>query len=249
MPNGNQSLLSFTDIFSQLGMGDQYLGVLQDPTKYFGLGQEYKKFFPGAEMYQQQLTKLLGTGEGSLAEREATLGGQVQQQYGLGRQQATGQGTQSLLGLGQQFRQQQAKSGFAGSGALQSAYGTGQQEVGREYGQRLGMLGEQRERGMFGVEEDISGLRGQAQSLLGQYVQSLFGIGRDIWASMPDTEDKGLVTTRYETPGAGDTGPPGWPDAAAYERWRAAGSDPNNAVAYGWQAPYPDATPGYKGGP
>ena len=186
MPNGNQSLLSFTDIFSQLGMGDQYLGVLQDPTKYFGLGQEYAKFFPGAEMYQQQLTKLLGTGEGSLAEREATLGGQVQQQYGLGRQQATGQGTQSLLGLGQQFRQQQAKSGFAGSGALQSAYGTGQQEVGREYGQRLGMLGEQRERGMFGVEEDISGLRGQAQSLLGQYVQSLFGIGRDIWSSMPD---------------------------------------------------------------
>jgi hypothetical protein len=248
MPNGNQSLLSFTDIFSQLGMGDQYLGVLQDPTKYFGLGQEYKKFFPGAEMYQQQLTKLLGTGEGSLAEREATLGGQVQQQYGLGRQQATGQGTQSLLGLGQQFRQQQAKSGFAGSGALQSAYGTGQQEVGREYGQRLGMLGEQRERGMFGVEEDIAGLRGDAQSLMGQYIQSLFGIGRDIWASMPDTEDKGLVTTRYETPGAGDTGPPGWPDAAAYERWRAAGSDPANAVAYGWQAPSAGATPGYKPG-
>ena len=49
-----------------------------------------------------------------------------------------------------------------------------------------------------------------------------------------------------ETPGAGDTGPPGWPDAAAYERWRAAGSDPNSAVAYGWQAPYPGAIPGYK---
>ena len=132
MPNGNQSLLSFTDIFSQLGMSDQYLGLLQDPTKYFGLGQEYEKFFPGAEMYQQQLTKLLGTGgwdRGSLAEREATLSGQVQQQYGLGRQKAGTMGTQSLLGLGQQFRQQQAKSGFGGSGALQAAYGTGQQEV------------------------------------------------------------------------------------------------------------------------
>ena len=250
MPNGNQSLLSFTDIFSQLGMGDQYLGVLQDPTKYFGLGQEYEKFFPGAEMYQQQLSTLLGTGEGSLAEREATLGGQVQQQYGLGRQQATGQGTQSLLGLGQQFRQQQAKSGFAGAGALQSAYGTGQQEVGREHGQRLDMLGEQRERGMFGVGEDISGLRGQAQSLLGQYVQSLFGIGRDIWASMPDINNTATTSTVvYERPGSGDTGPPGWPDAAAYERWRAAGAHANNAVAYGWQAPHPGATPGYKGGP
>jgi len=246
MPNGNQSLLSFTDIFSQLGLDDTYLSMIQDPTKHFGLGQEYKKFFPGAEMYQQQLTKLLGTGEGSLAEREATLSGQVQQQYGLGRQKAGTMGTQSLLGLGQQFRQQQAQSGFGGSGALKAGYGTGQQQVGREYGQQLGMLGEQRERGMFGVEEDIAGLRGDAQSLMGQYIQSLFGIGRDIWASMPDPEDKGLVTTRYEKPGAGDTGPPGWPDAAAYERWRAAGSDANNAVAYGWQAPYPGAIPGYK---
>jgi len=186
MPNGNQSLLSFTDIFSQLGLDDTYLSMIQDPTKHFGLGQEYKKFFPGAEMYQQQLTKLLGTGEGSLAEREATLSGQVQQQYGLGRQKAGTMGTQSLLGLGQQFRQQQAQSGFGGSGALKAGYGTGQQQVGREYGQQLGMLGEQRERGMFGVEEDIAGLRGDAQSLMGQYIQSLFGIGRDIWASMPD---------------------------------------------------------------
>ena len=252
MPNGNQSLLSFTDIFSQLGLDDKYLSMIQDPTKHFGLGQEYKKFFPGAEMYQQQLTKLLGTGEGSLAEREATLSGQVQQQYGLGRQKAGTMGTQSLLGLGQQFRQQQAQSGFGGSGALKAGYGTGQQQVGREYGQQLGMLGEQRERGMFGVEEDIAGLRGDAQSLMGQYIQSLFGIGRDIWASMPDPGDKEYTfekTTEYGKPGAGDTGPPGWPDAAAYERWRAAGSDPNNAVAYGWQAPYPGATPGYKGGP
>jgi hypothetical protein len=252
MPNGNQSLLSFTDIFSELGMDDKYLSLIQDPTKYFGLGQEYKKFFPGAEMYQQQLSTLLGTGEGSIAEREATLSGQVQQQYGLGRQKAGTMGTQSLLGLGQQFRQQQAKSGFGGSGALQAAYGTGQQQVGREYGQQLGMLGEQRERGMFGVEEDISGLRGQAQSLWGQYIESMFGIGRDIWASMPDPEDKEEYafkkTTEYDRPGPDDPGPPGWPDAAAYERWRAAGSDPAGAVAYGWKSPFPGATPGYKPG-
>jgi len=294
MPNGNQSLLSFTDIFSQLGLDDKYLGMLQDPSKYFGLGQEYAKFFPGAEMYQQQLSTLLGTGEGSLAEREATLRGQVEQRYGIGtrgaearyglgtqateerfrygREQERERGTQSFLGLGEQFRQQQAQTGFTGGGAVKSGYSTAQQDITRGYGQRVGALGAARQqrlgelgasrtqameefgagkqRGMFGVEEDIAGLRGQAQSLMGQYIQSLFGIGRDIWASMPDPGDKEYTfekTTEYGKPGAGDTGPPGWPDAAAYERWRAAGSDPNSAVAYGWQAPYPDATPGHKG--
>ena len=230
MPNGNQSLLSFTDIFSQLGLDDKYLSMIQDPSKYFGLGQEYAKFFPGAEMYQQQLSTLLGTGEGSLAEREATLRGQVEQRYGIGtrgaearyglgtqateerfrygREQERERGTQSFLGLGEQFRQQQAQTGFTGGGAVKSGYSTAQQDITRGYGQRVGALGAARQqrlgelgasrtqameefgagkqRGMFGVEEDIAGLRGQAQSLMGQYIQSLFGIGRDLWASMPD---------------------------------------------------------------
>jgi hypothetical protein len=68
-------------------------------------------------------------------------------------------------------------------------------------------------------------------------------LGMDIWG------DNGGGGVPYDPnpydPGA--SGPPGWPSVGAYDSWVAAGSDPSNAVNYGWQSQYEGDVPsGYK---
>jgi hypothetical protein len=62
--------------------------------------------------------------------------------------------------------------------------------------------------------------------------------------------ERGVATGRLT--GVGEdydpsaTAPAGWPSKGAYDNWVQAGSDPNTASSYGWQATEPGATPGYK---
>jgi len=104
--------------------------------------------------------------------------------------------------------------------------------------------------------EEVYGLRDQYSDEVRNRILDLIrdeGIDASYKSGDPDYEayyDQPQVTANYgyESPQEGDTGPPGWPDAQAFERWRAAGSDPEEALTYGWAAPYAGATPGYKGG-
>ena len=59
----------------------------------------------------------------------------------------------------------------------------------------------------------------------------------NIESSETGTTAGGTGTTPPYDPTA--TGPPGWPSVGAYDGWVAAGSNPDNAVAYGWQDPDP----------
>jgi hypothetical protein len=89
-------------------------------------------------------------------------------------------------------------------------------------------IGQQLQEDIYGFQEDWRReQRGTLNVLLGM----------DIWG-----EGGGDDTTTYGSP-------PGWPTPEAYNQWVEAGSDPNNAVNYGWQDPDPtDPNTGPTGG-
>ena len=166
---------------------------------------------------------------------------------------------------GGRLRSQAEQLGIQGEGALarfqeqemgvKSRLGGVEAQLGEEgFLQRglqntLGQMG-----GRFA--EEVYGLRDQYSDEVRNRILDLIrdeGIDASYKSGDPDYEayyDQPQVTANYgyESPQEGDTGPPGWPDAQAFERWRAAGSDPEEALTYGWAAPYAGATPGYKGG-
>ena len=166
---------------------------------------------------------------------------------------------------GGRLKSQAQQLGIQGEGALARFE---EQEMGVE--SRLGgieaQLGEegflqrglQNTLGQMGgrFAEEVYGLRDQYSDEVRNRILDLIrdeGIDASYKSGDPDYEayyDQPQVTANYgyESPQEGDTGPPGWPDAQAFERWRAAGSDPEEALTYGWAAPYAGATPGYKGG-
>ena len=150
--------------------------------------------------------------------------GVIFEDYGRAMTGATQAGQQNLLGAGQQMRQAQGKSGFAGGGAGQQA-----QQQARST-----------------IMQDFLAQEGAAKSALFKGVRS----ERDAWMSdvasglntlqsQEGTQDYGVAATDTGTTQQSDpnAAPPGWPTVQAYNQWVSAGSDPNNMTTYGWQDP------------
>ena len=151
-------------------------------------------------------------------------------QFGMGYKQELGDVTASgragLMDISQQARTQQAGTGFAGGGA--GAVGQAQARKGLERGVATGRRGvvEGYQADLLSALADIEGKGGFEFGEQATYGTGLTGVGED-----------------YD-PSA--TAPAGWPSKGAYDNWVQAGSDPNTASSYGWQATEPGATPGYK---
>jgi hypothetical protein len=157
--------------------------------------------------------------------------GVIFEDYGRAITGATQAGRQNLLGAGQQMRQAQGKSGFAGGGAGQQA-----QQQARST-----------------IMQDFLAQEGAAKSALFKGVRS----ERDAWMSdvasglstlqsQEGTQDYGGTGTTTGTTtdsnatdpfGPSDTGPPGWPSVQAFNQWMDSGADPNTKAQYGWQDP------------
>ena len=130
--------------------------------------------------------------------------------YDIGTRKAEKGGWQSLLGLTGKIGEKIAGAGVAGFGKLKALLGTGTQAVGQTYQEQVGELGTQYEQsisdigkeweqvagtegelgtkrdiGLFKVQEEMSRIKGLAQTFLGQYIQQFLGLGQNIYASLP----------------------------------------------------------------
>ena len=211
MPNGTSNI-NFSEIFQKLGLGgayaEKYLPLVEDPGGYFDFGEKYDKFFPGAEIYREQFTKLFGGGEGSLAEKERTLLGDVaekyrlgseaetekyrlgtesaEQRYEIGTEQAQTTGTQQLLNLVGQLKKMGTK--FAGFGAKERLEGTTREDIGEQYATTRDVLGRQKEQtfDVLGTQKeqafDILGAQKERGTrLVGDEMERLLGGAQSLW--------------------------------------------------------------------
>ena len=162
---------------------------------------------------------------------DPTREGVIFEDYGRAITGATQSGRQNLLGAGQQMRQAQGKSGFAGGGAGQQA-----QQQARST-----------------IMQDFLAQEGAAKSSLFKGVRSErdawmsdVGAGLSTLQSQEGTQDYGGTGTTTGTTtdsnatdpfDPSDTGPPGWPSVQAFNQWMDSGADPNTKTLYGWQDP------------
>ena len=128
-------------------------------------------------------------------------------------------GRAGLMDISQQAFTQQAGTGFAGGGA--GTAGVARARKGLERGVETGRRGE-----VEGYHADLLSAITDIESKGG------FEFGRQ----------GGLTGGEDYDPTA--TAPPGWPSIGAYDGWVQAGSDPNTASNYGWQATGAGDTPG-----
>ena len=128
-------------------------------------------------------------------------------------------GRSGLMDISQQAFTQQAGTGFAGGGA--GTAGVARARKGLERGVETGRRGE-----VEGYHADLLSAITDIESKGG------FEFGRQ--GGLTGGEDYDPTTTA----------PPGWPSIGAYDGWVQAGSDPNTASNYGWQATGAGDTPG-----
>lgn len=186
---GENPLIGLTDLFSKLETPEEYRGMIEDPLGHFGLGKEYAQFFPSFDFYQRQFSDLFGEGEGSIYETEMERTGQVGRKYEFGRKGAVKKGTESLLDLTEQLRGTGARAG--GFGAQKALGRDIREEAAGTYAEKLSGLSEEKELGMYGVEKEVEGMYGQAQSLMGDFINQYLSIYRNIMANMPTDDGYG----------------------------------------------------------
>ena len=135
---------------------------------------------------------------------------------------------ENLLTGTQQFAQQQAQSGFAGSGAGQQAMSQMRQSA--QEGLSRGIEQAQRDftSQTLGTAADLVAGGAEFASLAPTPVG---GAGSSFGLGAGDTSSG--TTGSFSQP----TIPEGWPSVNSYNAWGSAGSDPNNATSYGFSGP------------
>ena len=159
------NLLPWTRIFGDLGISREYIGLLEDPTTYFpdmaGYGSEFKDVGIASQRVQSLLSRLLGTGEGSLSEAERQKTELVTGAYGTGATAAEQAKTSGIDITGERFRAGQARTALGAGRAARGVRGTA-----RKAGARAGFagFGAVKEAEEFGIGETV---RDFAESILG----------------------------------------------------------------------------------
>ena len=159
------SNLPWTRIFGDLGISREYIGLLEDPTTYFpdmaGYGSEFKDVGIASQRVQSLLSRLLGTGEGSLSEAERQKTELVTGAYGTGATAAEQAKTSGIDITGERFRVGQSRATRGAGRAVRGVRGTA-----RKAGARAGFagFGAVKEAEEFGIGETV---RDFAESILG----------------------------------------------------------------------------------
>ena len=120
------------------------------------------------QRFGQGLDPLFGTvrkGLGELPELLSTLTGQVKGRFQTGRAGIQ----ESAVGLGRAGGVATARSGFAGSGAIQRTQRIGRRHLGQSFMDVLGA----RKTGLFGAEQRVAGERAGLLGSLGSGIQNL----------------------------------------------------------------------------
>jgi hypothetical protein len=157
--------------------------------------------------------------------------GVIFEDYGRAIQGATQSGQQNLMSSGQEMRQSQAKSGFAGGGAGQQAQQQARGTIMRDFLAQEGAAKSSLFKGVRGERESwMTDVGAGLSRLQGQEGTEDYGGGSD--------GSGGTITTSVrENYDPNAAGPPGWPSIGIYDSWVTAGSDPNTMVNFGYQAP------------
>ena len=159
------SNLPWTRIFGDLGISREYIGLLEDPATYFPdmaeYGDEFKDVQLAGENVKNLLSKLLGTGKGSIAEAERERTELVTGAYGTGSTAAEQAKTSGLDITGERFRVGQSRATRGAGRAVRGVRGTA-----RKAGARAGFagFGAVKEAEEFGIGETV---RDFAESILG----------------------------------------------------------------------------------
>tara|TARA_Y100000310_G_scaffold76029_1_gene72455 strand:+ start:30 stop:875 length:846 start_codon:yes stop_codon:yes gene_type:complete len=217
----------------------EYLGLAEDIPKLQSGGQTLSQGSGTtalpllSDIYKQMgiqpVEEQMGKFQEYDASREDVLFGDYSRQVAAERaagQQGMSAAYQASLGMGK---------GFSGFGGREQGMGQARQGILKDFlSQKAGA-----ESTLF---KQVRGEREAYMTDIASQMRALQGEG--------GTEEYGAGATEatYTAPSetTGQTAPPGWPTSNAYDQWRQAGSDPNTATNYGWQAVNPGDTPGYK---
>ena len=217
----------------------EYLGLAEDIPKLQSGGQTLSQGSGTTalpllsdiwkQMNIQPVEEQMGQFQEYDASREDVLFGDYARQVAAERaagQQGMSAAYQASLGMGK---------GFSGFGGREQGMGQARQGILKDFlSQKAGA-----ESTLF---KQVRGEREAYMTDIASQMRALQGEG--------GTEEYGAGATEatYTAPSetTGQTAPPGWPTSNAYDQWRQAGSDPNTATNYGWQAVNPGDTPGYK---
>ena len=217
----------------------EYLGLAEDIPKLQSGGQTLSQGSGTtalpllSDIYKQMgiqpVEEQMGKFQEYDASREDVLFGDYSRQVAAERaagHQGMSAAYQASLGMGK---------GFSGFGGREQGMGQARQGILKDFlSQKAGA-----ESTLF---KQVRGEREAYMTDIASQMRALQGEG--------GTEEYGAGATEatYTAPSetTGQTAPPGWPTSNAYDQWRQAGSDPNTATNYGWQAVNPGDTPGYK---
>ena len=181
------------------------------------------------QMNIQPVEEQMGQFQEYDASREDVLFGDYARQVAAERaagQQGMSAAYQASLGMGK---------GFSGFGGREQGMGQARQSILKDFlSQKAGAQSTLYKQVRGEREAYMTDMASQMRALQAEGGTEEFGAG-----ATEATYTAPSVTT-------GQTAPPGWPTANAYDQWRQSGSDPNTATNYGWQAVNPGDTPGYK---
>ena len=181
------------------------------------------------QMNIQPVEEQMGQFQEYDASREDVLFGDYSRQVAAERsagQEGMSAAYQASLGMGK---------GFSGFGGREQGMGQARQGILKDFlSQKAGAQSTLYKQVRGEREAYMTDIASQMRALQGEGGTEEFGAGAT----------EATYTAPSET--TGQTAPPGWPTSNAYDQWRQAGSDPNTATNYGWQAVNPGDTPGYK---
>ena len=211
--------MSFEELLKQAGLGDYSQYFSQDPTKISSaLGLEGKQATQFGQFFKPFGEKQFMAAQAEIGEREATRTGFLERDYSSGLEQLQSQYQTASTGLGQQLGQATSQigqaagqAGFSGSGATakqiaesRKVAGQSLQDIMQRRSSQLSSMGLERERGLYGIEQqrgtEMAGLTGTLQN----YLQGIFGRGERLYGL--DPTDGTTNYNNYTPPTTGDPG-------------------------------------------
>ena len=192
--------MSFEELLKQAGLQDysQYFG--QDPTDIASaLGLTGKQATQFGQFFQPFGQEQLLAAQEEIAKREATRTDFLERDYSSGLEQLQSQYQTASAGLGQQLGQATrqigqaaGQAGFSGAGTTakqiaesRKVAGQSLQDIMQRRSSQLSSMGLERERGLYGIEQqrgtEMAGLTGMLQN----YLQNVFRRGERLYGLDP----------------------------------------------------------------
>jgi len=220
----------------------EYLGLAEDIPKLQSGGQTLSQGSGTTalpllsdiwkQMNIQPVEEQMGQFQEYDASREDVLFGDYSRQVAAERsagQEGMSAAYQASLGMGK---------GFSGFGGREQGMGQARQGILKDFlSEKAGAQSTLYKQVRGEREAYMTDIASQMRDLQGQGGTESFGAGASYGTGL---------TAPSENYDPSAPGPAGWPSKGAYDNWVQAGSNPDDASSFGWQAVNPGDTPGYK---